>query len=542
MLRIEDYYTDAPSAGIITLLEKPEIVNRLMNTFYINFKGYDYTKMRLEIYPVREELEEYKNLSTDILNQIQKVRVYYDGHQLALKRVLKDINHDTHLNTKVYSPVIGCAIDCPYCFSKGVIKHFEVTENSKKPVFRGFYKIFKDAEGNDVPELFNIESDDPIDWFLTYMSDFGCWRPEWQENVIGQIIAANNLKRKKNKCLDTFQLVTKRPSGIDLSTIPMETDLQNVVISCTVDKNEHTHRIPELISKTRGYHITACVVYQPVLEYIEPSYLDELVKAFGVNNTWVVVGSLIGEQEEPFQFAWIKDIIDKCIELDIPLKMEYDIKAIVEANGYDFLMQEPKPMRDTKAIRMRNLAKNTAIVSEHYDAKVAELRAKLEKSPVSDRISIALFTMFGDVEIIVESAKRLLERVPEFDIIITAESKGIHLAYEMAKQTDKSYIVAHKSVKPYMKDLMEVPVKSITPTKEQKLYLDIEDVEALKGKRVLIVEDVISTGKYLKALSTIVEKSGGIAAAKVAILADAEAAKLDDYIYLELIEDFSNGI
>ena len=535
MLRIEDYYTDAPSAGIITLLEKPEIVNRLMNTFYINFKDFDYNKMRVEIYPVREELEEYKNLSVDILNQIQKVRVYYDGHQIALKRVLKDINHDTHLNTKVYSPVVGCPINCPYCFSKKVVEHFEVTDSYQKPVFRGFYKIRKDDEGNDIPELFNIESDNPIDWFLTYMSDFGCWRPEWQENVIQQIIAANNLKRRKGKCVDTFQLVTKRPSGIDLSTIPTDIDLQNVVISCTVDRNACTKRIPELIEHIKGHNITACVVYQPVLEYIEPVHLEELVETFGVANTWVVIGSEIGDGVKPLKFEWIKDIIDKCMKLGIPIKMEYDIKAVVEANGYDFLVQEPKPMRDTKAIRMRNLAKNTAKVSEHYELKVAELKEKLKKTSGTDRLAIAAFLMFGDVEIIVESAKRLLEKSPEFDVIITAESKGIHLAYEMAKQSGKIYKVAHKCVKPYMTDTIEVPVKSITPKKEQKLYLDVEDVEALKGKRVLIVEDVISTGKYLKALGALVEKAGGTPAAKIAVLADAENVELNGYIYLEVL-------
>ena len=112
MLRIEDYYTDALSAGIITMLEKPEVVNRLLNTLICNFRGFDFMKLKIDMYPVREELEEYKNLNKEFLDQIRKLRAYYDGHQLALKRILRDINYDTNLNTKVYSPVVGCPIGC----------------------------------------------------------------------------------------------------------------------------------------------------------------------------------------------------------------------------------------------------------------------------------------------------------------------------------------------------------------------------------------------------------------------------------------------
>ena len=535
MLRIEDYYTDALSAGIITMLDKPEIINMLMNIFYINFKGYDFTKMRVEIYPVREELEEYKDLSLAILDQIRKLRVYYDGHRLALKRVLKDINHDTHLNTKVYSPVVGCPINCPYCFSKKVVEHFEVTDSYTKPVFRGFYKITKDAEGNDVPELFNIESDNPIDWFLTYMSDFGCWKPEWQQNVLEQIIAANALKRRKNKCVDTFQLVTKRPKGIDLSSIPMDIDLRNVVISCTVDKNCWTSRISDLIEKTSGHNITACVVYQPVLEYIKPVHLDEFVKTFGRDNSWVVIGSEIGEDAIPIKFEWIKDIIDKCIELGIPLKMEYDIKNIVEANGYEFLVQEPKPMMETKSIRSRNLALKKANAAEKYDIKVAELNRKLEKCAVNDKRNIATLVMFGDVDTTEESAKRLLDRSPDFDIILTAESKGIPLAYEMSRRSGRGYIVARKLLKLYMSDANEAAVKDL---KKRKFYLDVEDAELMKDKRVLIVDDVICTGESVKALEDLVIQTGGSVAAKVAVLAEGDAAKRDDIIYLEPLPVF----
>lgn len=558
MLRIEDYYTDAPSAGIITMLEKPEVVNRLMNTLICNFKGFDYMKMKIEMHAVKEELEEYKNLNQMYLNQIQKLHVYYDGHQLALKRILRDINYDTHLNTKVYSPVIGCPVGCPYCFTKNVVNHFGVTADYKKPVFRGFYKIMKDSDGNDVPELFNIESENPIDWFLTYMSDFGCWRPEWQENVLQQIIAANNIKRRKGKCLDTFQLVTKCPDGIDLTPIPADTDIRNVVISCTVDRNECTHRIPELIKNTKGHLITGCVVYQPVLEHIEPVYLDELVKTFGKDHSWVIIGGEIGKNAPPFHFEWIKDIVDRCIELGISVKMQPDIKQIVKANGYEFFEQEPKPIREAKEIRKRNLAMKDANISERYKLRVAELNRRLTNCVVSEKTGIATLVMLSDVEMIVECAKRLLALAPDFDVILSAETKALHLVYEMARQSGKNYIVAHKSVKLYMNDAIEVAVKSVTTEQdnehftndklevavrsvvtenEQRLYLEAKDVESVKGKRVLIVDDVISKADALKALEALVEKADGITAANAALIADGSAAKRNDLIFLEALPD-----
>lgn len=536
MLRIEDYYTDAPSAGIITMIERPEIINRLMNIFYLNFKGYDYTKMRVEIYPVREELEEYKDMCAAILNQIQKLRVYYDGKQIALKRVLKDINHDTHLNTKVYSPVVGCPINCPYCFSKKVVEHFAITESYRKPVFRGPYRLSKDADGNDIPELFNIESENPVDWFLTYMSDFGCWDPAWQENVLGQIIAANALKRRRNQCVDTFQLVTKRPKGIDLSPISVDEDLRNVVISCTVDKNSCTSRITELIEKTRNHRITACVVYQPVLEYIEPVHLDEFVKTFGKDNSWVVIGSEIGEEAMPLKFEWIKDIIDKCLELGIPLKMEYDIKKIVEENGYEFLVQEPKPMRETKEIRRSNLAIKNANATEHYDLKFEGIGRNAKNYVGNEKNSASAFVKFSNVEITEESAGILLHKSPVFDIILTVESKGIPLAYEMSKQSRKSYIVARRNAKLHTDGKKEESVKTETGP---QLYLNEEDFEALKGKRVLLVDNMVRTGESLRSLKALVEKAGGITAAKVAVIAEGEAAKRNDIIFLEALPSSS---
>ncbi|EWM52271.1 DUF5131 family protein [Ruminococcus flavefaciens] len=354
MLKIENYYTNAPSAGIITMLEKPEVVNRLLNTLICNFAGFDFMKLKIDMHPVREELEEFRNLNQVFLDQIQKVHAFYDGNQLALKRILKDINYDTHLNTKVYSPVVGCPVGCTYCFTKRVVNHFEITDDFRRSVFRGFYKIEKDEDGNDVPELFNIESENPIDWFLTYMSDYGCWKPEWQENVLQQIIAANALKRRKGRCVDTFQLVTKRPKGIHLENIPVCTDLRNVVISCTVDRNDCTERILELVEKAGKHRITGCVVYQPVLEHIDPVNLDKLLETFGKDYCWVIIGGEVGDNAAPLKFEWIKDIVDKCVELGIPLKMQPDIRMLVAANGYEFMEHEPKPIKESRDVRRRN--------------------------------------------------------------------------------------------------------------------------------------------------------------------------------------------
>ena len=534
MLRIEDYYTDAPSAGIITMLERPEVVNRLLNTLICNFRGFDFMKLQISMHSIHEELEEFSNLNQMYLSQIQKLYVYYDGHQLALKRILKDINYDTHLNTKVYSPVIGCPIGCKYCFTKKVVEHFGVTDDYKTPVFRGFYKMMKDENGYDVPELFNIESENPIDWFLTYMSDFGCWKPEWQENVLQQIIAATNIKRRDGRYVDTFQLVTKCPKGIDLSPIPVDTDMRNVVISCTVDRNECTDRIAQLIEKTKDHKITACVVYQPVLEHIDPVHLDELVNTYGKDHTWVIIGGEIGG-ETPMKFEWIKDIVDTCMELGIPVKMQPDIRPAVTASGYEFLEHEPKPIREARVIRKRNLALKNNAVSEYYELKVAELNEQLKKCDAADMLDIASSILYGEVEIIVESARRLLEKLPEFDIIFSAETKGTPLAYEISRQSGRSCIIAHKSVKLYMNDTYEVEVKSLKTENKKKFYLAKEDAEAMKGKRVLIVDNVISTADSLRDLEAIVESIGGIPAANVAVFAENNCEKRSDIVFLELL-------
>ncbi len=177
-------------------------------------------------------------------------------------------------------------------------------------------------------------------------------------------------------------------------------------------------------------------------------------------------------------------------------------------------------------------------MADTYKMTIAGLERELPLCPLNEKLDIAAFIMFSDVEITVASATELLKKCPECDVIITAESKGIPLAYEMAKQCGKPYVVARKSVKLYMTDPVSVTVKSITTANEQTLYLSQEKAELIKGKRVLIVDDVISTGESLKALEKLVECAGGEIACEAAVLAEGDAADRDDIIFLEKLPLF----
>ena len=170
----------------------------------------------------------------------------------------------------------------------------------------------------------------------------------------------------------------------------------------------------------------------------------------------------------------------------------------------------------------------------YYRMKIAGLERDLPICPVTENLSIAGFVIFGDPELTVACARDLLAKAPEYDYIITAEAKGIPLAHEMARQAgDSKYILARKGPKLYMRDIMEVSVHSITTAKEQHLYLDGADAELIKGKKVLIVDDVISTGESLAALEALVNKAGGIICGRMAILAEGDAQSREDLIYLE---------
>lgn len=165
---------------------------------------------------------------------------------------------------------------------------------------------------------------------------------------------------------------------------------------------------------------------------------------------------------------------------------------------------------------------------------LAGLKRKLPLCPISDELQIGAFVIFGDQELTVACARVLLKLAPEYDYLITAEAKGIPLIHEMARQAgDAKYMLVRKAPKLYMTGIFEVTVNSITTEKEQKLYLDTADAELMKGKRILIVDDVISTGNSLAAIEQLVEKAGGIICGRMAILAEGDAIAREDIIYLE---------
>ncbi len=168
-----------------------------------------------------------------------------------------------------------------------------------------------------------------------------------------------------------------------------------------------------------------------------------------------------------------------------------------------------------------------------YPIEVAGLKRNLRLFPVSEKISIAAFILLGDAELTVCCAKELLKRAPEFDYMLTAEAKSIPLIHEMARQCGASrYFVARKHMKLYMGKALEATVHSITTAGEQKLYLPEEDVSLFKGKRILIVDDVISTGESLRAMEQLVAKAGGIVCGRLAVLAEGKATERNDIQFL----------
>ena len=168
-----------------------------------------------------------------------------------------------------------------------------------------------------------------------------------------------------------------------------------------------------------------------------------------------------------------------------------------------------------------------------YEMDIAGLKRELPLCKVADDLYIGAFVMFGDVELTVHCASELLKRAPEYDYIIAPEAKAIPLLYVMARQSAADrYFLARKSAKAYMSDVFEVQVKSITTAQVQKLVLDKADADFIRGKRMLIVDDVISTGESLQAMEELVDKAGGIIAGKMAVLAEGDAQDRDDIITL----------
>ena len=168
-----------------------------------------------------------------------------------------------------------------------------------------------------------------------------------------------------------------------------------------------------------------------------------------------------------------------------------------------------------------------------YEMDVAGLKRELPLCRVTDDLYIGAFVMFGDVELTVHCAAELLKRAPEYDYLIAPEAKAIPLLYEMARQSGaEKYFIARKGAKAYMSGVFEVEVRSITTMHIQKLVIDKADAEMINGKRILILDDVISAGESLHAVEELVKRAGGIIAGKMAVLAEGDAYNRTDIITL----------
>lgn len=173
-----------------------------------------------------------------------------------------------------------------------------------------------------------------------------------------------------------------------------------------------------------------------------------------------------------------------------------------------------------------------------YKMTVAGHEMELPLCAISEKMDIAAFIIFGEVGLTEDAARELLKKCPEHDVILTAEAKGIPLGYEMARQGCRDYVVVRKSIKVYVQNPLIAEVNSITTLNKQKLYLPGNKADRLRGKRVLIVDDVISTGASIEALETLVEKAGGTIVGKAAVLAEGDAADREDIIFLEKLPLF----
>jgi adenine phosphoribosyltransferase len=174
--------------------------------------------------------------------------------------------------------------------------------------------------------------------------------------------------------------------------------------------------------------------------------------------------------------------------------------------------------------------------------EIAGLKRELPVIPISENLSIASFVILGDTELVCAAAPLLAAKLPPVDLLVTAEAKGIPLVFELSRLLNlKQYIVARKSVKPYMEEPLIDQVISITTQKKQTLCLDRKDAREIAGKRVAIIDDVISTGESIEAVGRLVKEAGGKVAAKAAILAEGDAAKRDDILFLQALPVFPHS-
>lgn len=177
-----------------------------------------------------------------------------------------------------------------------------------------------------------------------------------------------------------------------------------------------------------------------------------------------------------------------------------------------------------------------------YKMNIAGLDRALPLCKLNEELYIGAFVIFGDPELTTACAEALLKKAPEYDYMISAEAKGIPLVHEMARLAgNQKYMLARKGAKLYMRDVISVSVRSITTNKDQTLYLDGYDAELMKGKKILIIDDVISTGESLRAIEELVHSAGGIIAGKMCILAEGDAITREDITYLEPLPLFDKS-
>lgn len=175
-----------------------------------------------------------------------------------------------------------------------------------------------------------------------------------------------------------------------------------------------------------------------------------------------------------------------------------------------------------------------------YEMNVAGLKRDLPLCPISDTLMIGAFVIFGDVELTCACARELLKIAPDFDYMVAPEAKAIPLVHEMARQSGRNeYFLVRKKKKAYMDGVFEAVDRSITTEGEQKLYMDGADAKKIRGRRILILDDVISTGGSLAAVESLVDQAGGDVVGRMAILAEGDAAKRSDILFLEKLPLFS---
>ena len=171
---------------------------------------------------------------------------------------------------------------------------------------------------------------------------------------------------------------------------------------------------------------------------------------------------------------------------------------------------------------------------EVYSLVIAGVPRDLRLFEVKPGLRIAILNILGDVELVDACAQALAEKLADipYDVILTAEAKSIPIAHELAKVTRKPYVVLRKEYKPYMGEALKAETLSITTGKPQHLFLDEKDIEFLKGKRIVLLDDVISTGSTLQGIHLIADKAGGKVSAEAAILTEGDRAEWRQVIAL----------